>query len=113
MPTVEIANNVQMPVLSIGTGGLERSAAKEIVENWLGLGGTGIDTAWLYGDQDVVRGVIKATSTAREQLFITTKIPGCVGPLTSHYVEEDLRLLGVESIDLLLIHMPAPMLTCP
>eukprot|EP00913_Durusdinium_trenchii_P022297 g20950.t1 len=54
IPTVEIAKGVQMPVMSIGIGGLERSNASEIVANWINQGGRGIDTALIYQDQQVV-----------------------------------------------------------
>jgi len=54
VPTKEISPNVFMPVLSIGTGGLEMSAAKNITTAWLQLGGKGIDTAYMYRDQSVV-----------------------------------------------------------
>lgn len=108
IPTMEIASGVYMPIVSIGTGGTERDAAKAIVENWLGLGGRGIDTAWMYKDQDVVRDAIREMHAPRDSLFITTKISGCPGASASQYIEDDLRLLGVEYIDLLLIHYPSP-----
>jgi len=102
IPTMEIAHGVHMPVLSIGTGGLETSAAETIVSNWLEIGGRGIDTALVYRDQASVANAINKSGLARKDLFITTKIPGCF--LASAAVEHDLKTLGVEYIDLMLIH---------
>merc|ERR1719329_222223 len=75
VPTIEIAAAVYMPVMSIGTGGLESAKAIEIVTNWLSLGGRGIDTAWNYRDQEQVAAAIASAGVPREELFITTKVP--------------------------------------
>lgn len=112
IPSAEIATGVHMPLVSIGTGGLEMPAAKAIVETWLGLGGTGIDAAWIYRNQDSVREAIAAAGAPREKLFITSKIPGCVGAAASKFIDDDLRQLGVDYIDLLLIHFPRPRIAC-
>lgn len=104
VPTQQIAPGVLMPVVSIGTGGTERSAAGTIVTNWLGLGGRGIDTALMYQDQDVVAQAIRSAHVDRKSLFITSKIPGCSQAEAS--VQADLKALGTDYLDLLLIHFP-------
>ena len=135
METKEIAPGVFMPVVSIGTGGLERQKAYDIVSDWLAVGGTGIDTALNYRNQDKVREAIDdATTTisttsssnndtiatspirtptptpkitmSREDLFLTTKIPDCDASETARKIEQDLMLLGTEYLDLVLIHGP-------
>lgn len=106
VPTAEVAPDVNMPVLSIGTGGLESRAASEIVSNWLSLGGEGIDTAKIYRDQGVVAKAIRDAGVDRKKLFITSKIPGCLDAKAN--VEYDLQQLGTDYIDLLLIHFPQP-----
>jgi diketogulonate reductase-like aldo/keto reductase len=105
IPTKEIASGVRMPVLSIGTGGLERSAAQQIVTAWLGLGGRGIDTASMYKNQGVVKDVIASSGVKREDVFITTKIPGCTN--AKQNIDSDLKQLGTDYVDLLLIHFPS------
>jgi 2,5-diketo-D-gluconate reductase A len=110
VPTIEIAAGVYMPVMSIGTGGLERAKAPEIVTNWLSLGGRGIDTAWIYKNQEQVRAAIASAGVPREELFVTTKIPGC--NTTREFVEDDLKQLGMQYIDLMLIHFPRPSSAC-
>mmetsp|Transcript_23475 Transcript_23475/g.51494 ORF Transcript_23475/g.51494 Transcript_23475/m.51494 type:complete len:294 (-) Transcript_23475:521-1402(-) len=104
IPKMEIAPGIEMPVLSIGTGGLETSAAKAIVTDWLSLGAKGIDTALVYKDQQVVGEVIRSMNISRKELFITTKIPGC--HLAKATVELDFKLLGMDYVDLMLIHFP-------
>jgi len=104
VPTKEIIPGVHMPVLSIGTGGLERADAAKIVKTWLGLGGRGIDTASHYKNQATIAKAIKESGLSRSDLFITTKIPGCSN--AQSYVESDLKELDTDYIDLLLIHFP-------
>jgi len=104
--TKEIAPNVRMPVMSIGVGGLEHQDAHDIVANWLGLGGTGIDTALNYNNQEQVQQAMAESGVAREDLFLTTKIPDCNVSNTVQNIEKDLILLDTSYIDLLLIHGP-------
>lgn len=104
IPVKEIAPGVEMPVISIGSGGLESLEAAAIVSNWMKLGGRGVDTALVYKDQDVVAKAIKDAGVDRKHVFITSKIPGCFN--ASQFVEEDLEKLGTDYIDLLLIHSP-------
>ena len=97
-----------MPVISIGTGGLEHDdeQARAIVSNWMSLGGRGVDTAQVYRDQAVVAKAIAGAGVKREEVFITTKVVCCAGVAAS--VESNLKQLGTDYIDLLLIHFPAP-----
>jgi len=110
MRTKQIAPGVEMPVLSIGTGGIERMYANEIITNWLELGGRGIDTALNYKNQENVRDSIVAfiskpnTTTTRKDLFVTTKVPNCEN--VGRTVKKDLQELDMEYIDLVLIHNP-------
>mmetsp|Transcript_17815 Transcript_17815/g.39051 ORF Transcript_17815/g.39051 Transcript_17815/m.39051 type:complete len:285 (-) Transcript_17815:157-1011(-) len=104
IPSLEIAKGIHMPVLSIGVGGLERSSAKQIASNWLSLGGRGIDTALIYRNADAVKSAIEESKIPREELFITTKVPGCLAVKAS--VDTILHQLGIDYADLLLIHFP-------
>ena len=106
MDTLEIADGVRMPVMSIGCGGLEHHDAYDIVTQWLDLGGTGIDTALNYGNQDQVQQAIRDCGIAREELFLTTKIPDCNVTNVLEYIHADLKLLNTTYLDLLLIHGP-------
>lgn len=106
MDTLEITNGVHMPVMSIGCGGLEHQDAYTIVTHWLELGGTGIDTALNYGNQDQVQQAIQDRGILRDELFLTTKIPDCNVTNVLEHIETDLKLLNTTYVDLLLIHGP-------
>lgn len=105
IPTKLIASDVYMPVISIGDGGQETSAATAITSAWLSQGGRGIDTAEVYGNQKEVGEVIAKSGIPRKDLFVTTKIPGCSN--VDSYVQKDLQELGLDYIDLMLIHFPS------
>lgn len=105
VPTKEIAPGVNMPVINIGTWTSDGHAGEEapkIVGAWLGQGGRGIDTALVYGDQAKVAKAITDAGLKREDVFITTKIPGC--GLAQVSIDRDLKDLNTSYIDLLLIH---------
>ena len=106
IPTKEIAPGVDMPVVSIGAGGLEMENAKTIVGNWLSLGGKGIDTALHYYNQAEIKAAIEESGLSRKDLFLTTKIPNCQVENLAADVQTDLDLLGTDYLDLLLIHGP-------
>lgn len=105
IPTKEIAPGVQMPVISIGTGGLESTAGQQITADWLELGGRGIDDALMYRNEASVAKAIAQSGVKREDLFITTKIPGCQSGAASS-IDSDLKELQTNYVDLLLIHFP-------
>jgi len=111
VPTKLIAPDVHMPVISIGDGGQETSEASTITTAWLSQGGRGIDTAYMYGNQKTVGQVIADSGLSREDVFVTTKIPGCKKNADS-YVQKDLQQLGLDYIDLMLIHTTGTAAAC-
>merc|ERR1712196_646737 len=112
MPTKEIAPGVQLPLVNIGTwlAGSKTEDPHEITKNWLELGFRGIDTALIYNDQDKIAAAIKESGIPREDIIITSKIPGCFNAKSS--IDSDLKQLNVDYIDLMLIHSPIG-LSCP
>lgn len=109
LPTKEIAPGVAMPVASIGTwdSGEKKFDAFEIVAKWLANGFRGIDTALVYLDQPRVAKAVSAAGLRREEIFLTSKIPGCQGSLlTKAAVEFDLKRLNTSYVDLMLMHSP-------
>jgi len=105
---------VLMPVVNLGhpdDGGNETTSALK----WLELGGDGIDTAYVYRNQQEVGEAFRRSGRARDGVFITTKIPcpphaNSSQPVTPEMavaaVEEDLRELGMDYADLMLLHWP-------
>lgn len=110
VPTVEIAPGVAMPMLALGAANISftECTVQEGVEQWLRLGGRHIDTANDYGTQLAVGRALKAVGLPRDSVFITTKIPGPIGEQAAIALIQQASLpqLGVDFIDLVLIHFP-------
>ncbi|GAB5367523.1 hypothetical protein AAMO2058_001237800 [Amorphochlora amoebiformis] len=115
--SVEIAPGVMMP--SVNLGGVHGKPSNYSL--FMSLGGRGLDTALLYGDdvQIEVGKAVRSSGISREDIFVTTKVP-CCPPIDSFYnitcqpdwwnttanIARDLSLLGVGYIDLMLVHWP-------
>jgi len=106
---VTLNNNLQMPMLALGTWQYDNSTAEAAVKLALEQGFNHIDTAHNYKNQ---AGVGKALAQFdRSSYFITTKIMGVESASSSYdqtnqFLEEDLSLLGLDSVDLMLLHWP-------
>jgi len=105
IPTKLIADDLHMPVISIGVGGTEKNEAKTIVSSWLSLGGRGIDTAAYYKNSEEVAEAIAESGISREDIFLTSKIPGCDDAEAE--IQKLLQQLNTTYLDLLLIHFPS------
>lgn len=111
---VEIAPGVLMPRLGIGTshvvgaGDVERE-----VLTGLELGYRSIDTATSYRNEAEIGAAIQKSGVAREELFVTTKVwPSDQGfEPTLRAFEVSRSRLGLDYVDLYLIHWPEPSLT--
>ena len=106
MKTMRLNNGIECPVIGIGTFMLSPADAENSVREALKMGYRMVDTANAYVNERAVGRGIKESGTAREELFISTKL------WPSEYenenaVDETLERLGVDYIDLLYIHQPA------
>jgi 2,5-diketo-D-gluconate reductase A len=111
MMNVTIAPGVHMPMIAFGSATSsfkDQCSVQEAVEQWLHLGGRHIDTAWNYHTQPDVGRALKSSGVPRKEVFLTTKIPGPIGKqkVIDTILKESLPQLGLEYIDLLLIHYP-------
>lgn len=109
MHTVK-SGNVAMPALGFGTWQLEGDTARRMVETALEVGYRHIDTAQIYKNEREVGAAIQASGVARGDIFLTTKVwveRFKDGDLQAS-VEESLERLGVDQVDLLLLHWPKP-----
>jgi hypothetical protein len=145
LPDIELAPGVRMPQLSLGGVRSQQSA----YSTWLALGGRGVDTAMVYGDEvnSRVGSAIRASGLPRAKIFVTSKLPPCcMDPSArmswrctacrwfdyspswcwpcgmqrhmcnwlepdgtrprAHVIDAHLRMLGVQSVDLMLLHWP-------
>ena len=103
-------NGYQMPILGLGTWTLSNAQAEESVYNAIKTGFRLIDTAEYYGNEvGVGKGVKKSIEEGivkREDIFITSKImPGAYSN-PDVAIEDSLKNLDVDYIDLMLIHQP-------
>ncbi|MCC3764197.1 aldo/keto reductase [Glycomyces sp. TRM65418] len=109
-PTVELPHGAAMPVLGLGTWPMDDTEAERVVAEAIGLGYRLIDTAENYENERGVGAGVKASGAAREDLFVTTKFNkqwhGV--ELAAEACERSLDRLGLDYLDLLLIHWPNP-----
>ncbi len=102
------ANGASIPALGLGTWTLKGDACAEIVDHALKTGYRHLDTAAMYGNEDAVGAGLRASGVARDDVFVTTKVwwTNLAEKDLRKSTEESLRLLGLDQVDLLLIHWP-------
>ncbi|MFA7076094.1 MAG: aldo/keto reductase [Candidatus Izemoplasmatales bacterium] len=106
MDSIKLNNGYEMPIIGLGTWRSAPEDAYSAVLSALQAGYRHIDTAAVYGNEEMIGKAIKDSSVKREEIFITTKLwntdQGYESTLKAF--EESRRKLGVEYIDLYLIH---------
>jgi 2,5-diketo-D-gluconate reductase A len=99
-----------MPQLGLGVWRTPQEVASEVVKTALEAGYRSVDTAAIYGNERGVGEGLKAAEVARDDIFLTTKVwndnQGFDATLAAF--DKSLDRLGLETIDLYLIHWPAP-----
>ena len=101
---------MQIPSLGLGTFRLQDQVVIDSLRNGLELGYRHIDTAQIYGNEAAVGQAIADSGVARDELFVTTKVWTdnlAAGKLIPS-LHESLEKLGLERVDLCLIHWPSP-----
>lgn len=103
-------NGVTIPKLGLGTWLIDDDKVDGIVADAIKAGYRHIDTAQAYGNEAGVGRGIKASGVARDDLFITTKLAAEHKDYDSATaaIDESLRKLALDHIDLMLIHAPEP-----
>jgi 2,5-diketo-D-gluconate reductase A len=109
-PTVRLNNGVEMPQVGFGVFQVPPDEVIEPVATALQAGYRLIDTAAAYQNEDGVGKAIADSGIARDELFITTKLWNADHgrDRTLRAFDESLSKLGVDVIDLYLIHWPVP-----
>ena len=97
-----------MPMVGLGVYNISNHETRSVVENALGLGYRSIDTASMYYNEKSVGEAVRASTIPRDELFVTTKIcdPCYTREETLRTVDHSMRLLGLDYVDLMLIHWP-------
>ena len=109
MQTVKLNNGVEMPILGFGVYQVpDGSDCEKAVSEAIEVGYRMFDTAQAYGNEESVGNAIKKSGIAREEFFIVTKvwISNAGYEKAKASIDESLRKLQTNYIDLLLIHQP-------
>jgi 2,5-diketo-D-gluconate reductase A len=109
MEFVTLNNGVKMPILGFGVFQIpDPAACEQAVLDAISVGYRSIDTAASYGNEESVGRAIAASGVDRKELFITTKLwiqsQGYEGTLQAF--EQSIQKLGLDYLDLYLIHQP-------
>jgi 2,5-diketo-D-gluconate reductase A len=101
-----LADGARMPLLGLGVWQVPNGReCVDAVRSALELGYRHIDTAQAYGNEESVGQGLRESGLPRDEVFITTKFfPSRKDPLAE--VERSLQRLGVDSVDLYIIHWP-------
>lgn len=100
------AGDAAIPAIGFGTSSLGNCG--EIVAQALGLGYRHLDTAWKYGTEGGVGEGMRAARVPRDEIFLCTKVSHeyLHADAFARSVDESLERLGVDYVDLLLVHWP-------
>lgn len=108
IPTVTLNNGLPMPVLGLGTNTLRGTTGVRCVSEAISVGYRLIDTAHIYGNEVSVGEGIKKSGIKREELFVTSKlwVDDSGYDAGKKAFETSLNKLGLDYLDLYLIHRP-------
>lgn len=109
-PTIALNDGVSIPQLGFGVFKVDPDETERIVLDALEVGYRHIDTAAIYGNEVGVGRAIAASGIPRDELFITTKLWNSDQGTQSAFDAMDVSLekLGLDHVDLYLIHWPTP-----
>lgn len=107
MKTLKLNNGIEMPILGYGVYLVEPDECERCVSDAISAGYRLIDTAQAYYNEDGVGNAITKCGVPRNELFITTKMWIYTNPEDARKsIEQSLRKLRTDYIDLLLVHQP-------
>lgn len=109
-PAYSLGDGNTIPAIGLGTYGLNDQKGIEAIVSGIADGYRLLDTAYNYGNEDVVGEAVRRTDVDRSDLVITTKLPGRHHGFdeTIASFEESRRRLDLDWVDLYLIHWPLP-----
>jgi diketogulonate reductase-like aldo/keto reductase len=110
VPVVTLKDGVEIPQLGFGTWQIPAEDAQGIVEHALATGYRHVDTAAAYQNEAEVGKALKASGIARDELFVTTKLWNADHgrEKTLKAFDASMEKLGLDVLDLYLIHWPLP-----
>jgi 2,5-diketo-D-gluconate reductase A len=112
VPSIALNDENTMPVLGLGVAELSNEETERAVSTALEIGYRLIDTAAVYGNEEAVGRAIAASGIPRAELFVTTKVANADQGFNTaqEAVKVSLDKLGLDYVDLYLVHWPMPQL---
>ena len=108
--TYTLSHGVEIPKLGLGTWFIDDDKAAQAVRDAVAAGYRNIDTAQAYGNERGVGEGVRTADVPREELFVSTKLAAEIkdyeGAVAA--IDSSLATMGLEYIDLMLIHSPQP-----
>jgi 2,5-diketo-D-gluconate reductase A len=110
VPSITLHDGVEIPQLGFGVFQVDPNETQEVVEEALRVGYRHIDTAAAYRNEKGVGAAVRASGLPREEVFVTTKLWNSQHGHDSalEAIEKSLGRLGLDYVDLYLIHWPVP-----
>ena len=108
MQTVKLSNGVEMPILGYGVFLVDPKECERCVTDAIDVGYRMIDTAQAYYNEEGVGAAIKKSGIKRDEFFLVTKvwITNSGEEKAAKSIEDSLKKLQTDYVDLLLIHQP-------
>jgi len=106
IPVVKMGDGAAIPILGFGTWQLRGRQAYDAIRWALDAGYRHIDTATMYKNEAEVGKAVRDSGLDRGDLFITTKLPPGNAGRERNTIEDSLRALGMDYVDLWLVHWP-------
>jgi diketogulonate reductase-like aldo/keto reductase len=108
--TYTLSNGVQIPKLGLGTWFIEDDKAAQAVRDAVAIGYRNIDTAQAYGNERGVGDGVRTSGVPRDEIFVSTKLAAEIKNYADAVaaIDGSLATLGLDHIDLMLIHSPQP-----
>ena len=107
---LRLYNGEMIPTLAYGTWLIDNKDACECVKNALKYGYRHIDTAQAYGNEEGVGRGIRESGLNRDEIYVTTKVMAEIKSydIAKKSIDDSLKRLGLDYVDLILIHCPQP-----
>ncbi|MDO7868142.1 aldo/keto reductase [Nocardioides jiangxiensis] len=110
IPSLQLNDQTSIPQFGLGVWQVPADETQRVVTDALELGYRHIDTAQMYGNEAGVGAALAASGLARDEVYVTTKLNnGFHEPARAkESLARSLELLGLDQVDLFLIHWPLP-----
>jgi 2,5-diketo-D-gluconate reductase A len=106
IPAVDLGRGISMPMIGFGTWQIQGEAAYQAISHALATGYRHIDTATMYDNEEQVGRALADSGVPRDEVFLTTKLPPGNARRGRATLDESLKALRTDYIDLWLIHWP-------